>query len=409
MKRRIWMAMVMAGCMAAMSPMAVYGAETTEEAPAAEPSEATQAEGTSGAGEEALSDDIYSFQLDIDGTKYQFPMSYSDFTAQGWELSKYDDPEMKVGTNSYGMVGFLKGDTSIRADVINFGINEVPLSECLVGGITIDGSFSDVDLSKTIVTLPKGIVMGKATLDEVKAAYGEPSDTYEGDNYTKLTYEKEIYQDVELYIYKEGGTLKQVSFRNFSVPEDFDKGSVSTEVPEIVTAYQAPEAPSETFMEPVVEYFGDLYQLPAPVSAFEENGWVLLDVSEDAYVEGRGIEFIEMMKENQTVRFSIYNLTENAVAVRNCFVEDLEHATYDPEIISMKLSGGIALGAEKSDLIALAEQNGYTYEDDTEDGYLTIYKNKETKLEHNLTVWFDKEKSETAAAHLTMHNEVLPE
>ncbi len=394
MKKRIWLAMTMAGCMAAMSPMAVYGAE---------------AETGTEAVQEALSDDIYSFQLEIDGERYQFPMSYSDFTAKGWELSKYDDPEMKVGTNSYGMVGFLKGDTSIRGDVINFGINEASLSECLVGGITIDGSYSDVDLSKTTVTLPKGIVMGKATLEEVKAAYGEPSDIYEGDNYTKLTYEKEIYQDVELYIYKEGGTLKQVSFRNFSVPEDFDKGSVSTEVPEIVTAYQTPEAPSETFMEPVVEYFGDLYQLPAPVSAFEENGWTLLDVSEDAYVEGRGIEFIEMMKENQTVRFSIYNLTENAVTVRNCFVEDLEQATYDPEIISMKLAGGVALGAEKSDLIALAEKNGYTYEDDTEDGYLTIYKNKETKLEHNLTVWFDKEKSETAAASLSMHNEVLPE
>ena len=34
------------------------------------------------------------------------------------------------------------------------------------------------------------------------------------------------------------------------------------------------------------------------------------DVAEDAFVEGGGLEFIDMMKDNQTVSFSVYNLTE---------------------------------------------------------------------------------------------------
>lgn len=84
-------------------------------------------------------------------------------------------------------------------------------------------------------------------------------------------------------MYKEENTLLQVDIRNFKEPEGFDKGSVSTDVPDIVRNYKAPTALDGDFMEPDVEFMGDFYRLPAPVSAFLSNGWV--------------------MKENQTVRF----------------------------------------------------------------------------------------------------------
>lgn len=354
-----------------------------------------------------LSDDLYSFQLEYQGELYQLPMAYSDFTEQGWVLSEYDDPEMMVGTNSYTSIGFVKGDLSIRADVINFGINEAPVEECLIGGISIDEGYSDTDLSSVSIVLPKGIRMGEAALEDIKAAYGEPSDTYEGDNYVKVTYERDLYQEVELYVYQDGQTLRQVSLRNFTEPEGFDKGTVSDETPDIVAAYTAPEKSGDSFMEPYVEYFGDLYALPAPVSAFEANGWSVLDKEDVDFVEGDGLAFVDMMKENQTMRFTVYNLTQNAVTLENCFVTELKQATYDPEVLSMKLSGNVSLGADKSQLIALAEESGCLYEDDAENGYLTIYPNKENKLDTYLEVWFNQDESDTAAAGLTYHNESL--
>ena len=335
MKKRTWMALAAAGCMT-MAPMTVLGGE-----------------------EAGMSEDIYSCQIEYDGELFELPMAFSELTDRGWKLSKYDDPNTKVGTNSYAMVGFVKGDLELRADVINFGINEAALEECLIGGLTVDASYSEMDFNENPVKLPGGILMGSSTLDDIKAAYGEPSDTYEGDNYVKVTYERDMYQDVELYVYKEQNALLQASLRNFTEPEDFDKGSVSTEAPDIVTAYQAPTEPGKDFMDPVVEYFGDLYTLPAPVSAFTANGWELKDVEEGAFAEGGGLEFIEMMKENQTVRFSVYNLTENAVTIENCFVTELKHAEYDPEVIAMKLSGDISLGAERDDLVALAKEKGF--------------------------------------------------
>lgn len=395
MKRKKWMGILLAGMMTLCAGGTVWAAEAPEAADQSSPAE--------------LSKDLYSFQLEYDGIVYQFPMAYEDFTAQGWQLSEYDDPEQTLTANSYASVGFVKGELSVSADIVNLGINEMPITQCLIGGLSIDGSYTDIDFTQNIIRLPGDITMGQSTQEDIKAAYGEPSDTYEGDNYVKMDYEMDLYQDASLYVYKDDNTLKQVSLRNFIEPEGFDQGTVSEEIPAEVSAYTAPAEIGTELLDPAVEYFGDLYTLPAPVSAFEANGWTMLDVEEGAFAEGGGLVFIDMMKENQTMRFSVYNLTENATAIENCFVTELSQATYDPEVLSLRLSGDIALGADKAELIALAEEKGFLYEDDTENGYLTIYKTEETKLDTSLEVWFNKEESETAAAGITYHNEILPQ
>ena len=47
----------------------------------------------------ALSDDLYSFQLMLDGELYTFPMSYEDFTAMGWEYQ--GDENEQLSPNQY--------------------------------------------------------------------------------------------------------------------------------------------------------------------------------------------------------------------------------------------------------------------------------------------------------------------
>lgn len=331
-------------------------------------------------------------------------MTYEDFTALGWTLSENDSPDTMVPTGSYTMVTFNNGEVSAYVDMINFGINEAAVTDCLVAGITLDMSWGDTDLTANPVNLPGGISMGVSNVDDIKAAYGEPSDTYDSDLYTKMTYEKDSYEQVELCVYKESNTLLQVDIRNFKEPEGFDKGSVSTEVPEIVTAYQTPEALGSDFMDPEVEFMGNLYRLPAPVSVFLDNGWEMKDVAEDAFIEGGGLEVIEMMKDNQTVRLSVYNLTENATFIENCFVTELSFGSYDPEVLALKLSENITLGADKSELIAKAGERGYLYED--EDNYLTIYPNKDSKLEHSVQFWFNEEESTTKVASITVRHEL---
>lgn len=394
--------MVLTGCMV-LSPVSVYAADATETTTEAEVTEtAAQEDSADSESTGELGDDIYSFSMEFDGQIMKFPMTYQEFTDMGWELSSSEDPDTKVSTNSYGMLTFNKGASSVYADVINLGINEVGLEDCLIGGISVDGSY-DVDLTVVSVKLPGDIELGKATLDDIKAAYGEPSDTYEGDLYTKLTYEKDSYQEVELSVFKDDNTLKEVDMRNFEEPEDYDKGTVSDEVPDIVTSYETPTALGDDMMDTAVEYMGDLYSLPAPVSAFTANGWEIQDAEDTPYVEGGGIAFIDMMKNNQSIHFSVYNETENATALENCFVRELSFATYDPESIAMKLSGDITLGADKAELIKMADEKGYISEEN--DDYLRIYPNKDSKIRNYVEFWFNKDEDSNKAASVTAHHE----
>ena len=390
---------VLTGCMV-LSPVSVYAADATEEA-AAETTEAA-GEATDSESAEGLGDDIYSFSMEFDGQTMKFPMTYQDFVGMGWELSSREDPDMKISTNSYGFVSFNKGKNSVSAEVMNLGINEVGLEDSLIGGITVDGSY-DIDLTSVSVKLPGGIELGKSTLDDIKAAYGDPSDTYEGDLYTKVTYEKDTYQEVELSVFKDDNTLKKVDMENLEEPEGYDKGAVSDEVPDIVTAYKAPDALGSDMLDTAVEYMGDFYSLPAPVSAFTANGWEIQNAEDTPYVEGNGLAFIDMMKNNQSIHFSVYNETENATALENCFVRELSFATYDPESIAMKLSGDITLGADKAELIKMADEKGYISEEN--DDYLRIYPNKDAKIRNYVEFWFNKDEDSNKAAYITAHHE----
>ena len=394
--------MVLTGCMV-LSPVSVYAADATETTTEAKVTEtAAQEDSADSESTGELGDDIYSFSMEFDGQIMKFPMTYQDFVGMGWELSSREDPDMKISTNSYGFVSFNKGKNSVSAEVMNLGINEVGLEDSLIGGITVDGSY-DIDLTSVSVKLPGGIELGKSTLDDIKAAYGDPSDTYEGDLYTKVTYEKDTYQEVELSVFKDDNTLKKVDMENLEEPEEYDKGAVSDEVPDIVTSYETPTALGDDMLDTAVEYMGDLYSLPAPVSAFTANGWEIQNAEDTPYVEGNGLAFIDMMKNNQSIHFSVYNETENATALENCFVRELSFATYDPESIEMKLSGDITLGADKAELIKMADEKGYISEEN--DDYLRIYPNKDSKIRNYVEFWFNKDEDSNKAASITAHHE----
>ena len=396
-KLLIWM---LAGCMAAAMPATVLAAENVEES-------GTETE----AGTAELGDDIYSFQVMFDGDLLKLPMSCDELISMGWQAENPEDLDTMVQTNSYITgVRFVKGNYYISADILNLGINEEPASKCLIGGIEVDASGAVHEnigqkIEPGIAMLPGNIEVGTATIEDIKAAYGEPTDTHEDEVYTVLTYDKDSFQDITLTVYQETGTLLEVDMQNFVEPEGFDPGTVSGETPSIVTNYKEPSALGDDFMDSTVEFMGDLYQLPAPVSAFEANGWVIQDAEEGAYAEGGGLEFIDMMKENQTVRFSVYNFTENAVALSDCFVQELSFATYDPEIIDMKLGGGVTLGVSKDDLKTMAEAKGYVYE--AEGDYVNIYKNENSGLDDYLSFWFNSDEDPDKASGITVHHEVL--
>ena len=125
-----------------------------------------------------LSDDLYSFQISIEGTVYQFPMWYSDFESLGWT---YDgDNTQTLSSNQYTLTEVWKKDgVSVYSQFANLSMNTAPFSECIVTGITLD-TYGLKDCNWEII-LPGGIQYGVSNADDIKTAYGTPSRDYDGD------------------------------------------------------------------------------------------------------------------------------------------------------------------------------------------------------------------------------------
>lgn len=307
-----------------------------------------------------ISEELYDFQIQLDGEVYQFPMTFDEFVAYGWEFDgEPEELEMDLEPNQYDLVYFTKGDVECMVFVLNLGLNTQPISAGLVGGISIDNF--DWDVNTGSVVLAKEIERGKATLEDIKAAYGNPTDTYEGDLYTSLSYEKDLYQNVELYVYKESGVLEDVEIRNFVVPEGFDAGEVNEEVPEDVTAYQAPAELGSDLMAFNVEFDGALYQLPCPVSELVANGWTIDTDNSAEYIPAKSSDWVAFIKEGYTFDILAYNNADYATIPENCWVEELSAGGYGMET-TMSVPGGIKIGTTEDELKAALDGAGMTYE-----------------------------------------------
>lgn len=303
-----------------------------------------------------LSDDIYSFQLEMGGVVYQFPMTYAAFTSHGW-VCKEDDTQ-GVRSNAYSGVSFEKDGYSLYVDIINFDINELPMNQCYIGGVTADTYKLSDKLPETFdITLPGGITLNKSNNEEVVAAYGTPSrETKLDSGSIYIDYEKESYQVVNLAFYAEEAgdkplVLTSIEVRNHVAPEDFQSGEVNTEVPAIVTKYQAPAALSAEFDDWTVKFAGKLYQLPAPVSEFEADGWVIDASVTEMTVNGRGNGWVQMMKDNQKMEVLTTNYSEGATSIQNCFVTNVYADVYNCKV-ELEISKGIHIGMKEADLVA---------------------------------------------------------
>lgn len=363
MKNRVWRQLGLAVTVGALFAVPVYAQEAESETASQE----TAQESAEDAGAETgLSDELYDFQIQIDDKVYQFPMSYEDFVAEGWDLDDYNDESEQLSPNQYSMIYFNKGEIRCTSYAVNLGVNTITIPECLLGGISIDNF--DWDTEEGRILLAGGIQRGVSTIEDIKAAYGNPTDTYEGDLYTKLTYEKDSYCTVELMVYKESGVLEDIDIRNFVEPEGFNAGSVSEEVPADVAAYEAPTELGDDLFSYVVEMDGALYQLPCPASVFVENGWTIDEDNTQESISAKSSGWVAFIKGGNSFDDLARNSEDYATIPENCWIESLSAGDYGMKI-SMKLPGGIEIGTTEEDLLAVLDAAGISYEKEEGSSY----------------------------------------
>jgi hypothetical protein len=332
---------------------------------------ADQASDSETAGQETteLSEDWKDYQIKIEDQVYQFPMTVTEFEALGWTANEDDLSDLQP--NQYNTVRFTKGDAKCTVYVINLGKNTLPASECLAGGISIDHFDWPLEEGSTI-TLPGGIERGVSDAEAIEAAYGTPSDTYEGDLYKEYTYKTDSYSNIELQVYNETGLLESLRIRNFVEPEGFDAGEVSTEVPQLVSSYTKPESLSETPADYQIELDGEVYELPVPVSVLSADGWELDDSASDSEISAGSFGWVVLQKGGQQIREIAVNPEDYATIPENCWIEELTIGGYTLEAEG-GVTGGISVGMTEADFLQVLEDNGIDYELTSESGNFKYY------------------------------------
>ena len=313
-----------------------------------------------------LSDDLYDFQVSIDGTVYQFPMWYSDFEALGWEYT--GDNTQTLSSNQYTAAEVWKKDgVTVYTSFANLSMNSAAFTDCMVCGITLE-KYNLKDCGWEII-LPGGIQYGVSDTDAIKAAYGDPSSDYDGSNYYKMSYEYDTYNDIELYVYKDSGVLEEIEIRNIVELEGADN-SVDETVPEIVKNYQAPEELGTDLYSFNVEFEGNLYTLPCPVSEFVANGFKIDENNTDMEIAAGSFGWVDLRYNNQTLHVIARNYADYATVIDNCFVVSVESSDYDPKF-DLVIPGNIKRGDNEATVKAAIE--GFHYETETSDSGYTYY------------------------------------
>ena len=172
---------------------------------------------------------------------------------------------------------------------------------------------------------------------------------------------------------------------------DSEPEETSKDVPKEVCDYQEPEAFSENPLDFIVQFDGDFYQLPAPVSEFIKNGWKIDEEGSDTSVKAGRHGYVTLEKDGQTLYGVVNNYSKSAVPIKNSFLTNL-HGDFDVTKVPIQIYRGITLGMnEESMKEALSDakyetkedEEGvsyYLYADEEKRDYVRIFVDKNLKL-----------------------------
>ena len=121
-----------------------------------------------------------------------------------------------------------------------------------------------------------------------------------------------------------------------------------------------------------VSVMGDLYNLHAPVSELQKNGWEIVkscDVGAGTYSQ----ESLVMKKNGVTAEFCVYNFSKNQV---DAAVYKIDVSSYENKDVKLELPSSISLGTSAAD-VEKALKNYSDFEKENSVNNWTTYRKNE--------------------------------
>lgn len=303
------------------------------------------------------SSDIYEFTIDLFGDTYSLPADLDEFKANGWAYANNDNPESKdVKANGYATCDVLKAGKKITLTVINLGTNTKKFSDCKVG--SVDCTFSAAN-DMTFNLANKLSVTKATTVEDVTGKFGEATKTINGNSGTTLRYEKEAYV-YYIFTFNTDGKLTYVDIRNWKSEDG--AADAATDLG-FLSEYVTPSALTDDYADYIFKLEGKLYQLPAPVSSFTDNGWTIKTYPESIPAGNEITSGLVMTKDNLELTFTVKNFANTAVETKDAMVTGVFMNSEFLDGIDFELSGGITFGMSVEDFESKPYANQFTSED----------------------------------------------
>ena len=261
---------------------------------------------------ESMSEDLYSFQVQIGGDQITLPCTYEQLTQAGWtyngDAEELLKPEDRTVSSAWEKDGVL-----LYGEMVNNSWDVLPVKNCVLAAVEIQES-----AGKSV--LPGGILPGISQLREVVDAYGAPSVSCESGDVTQYTYHLDYDQEAIFSFYTATGILKEASLRNVvmaAAPDPTVLKGISASGSAI--SYQAPGSLGDDPFSFHVSFGGTLYALPAPVAEFVKNGWTITDGA-DGVVKAYGAGQLTLSLGGDKWTTWVYNNTDKAALAGDCLI-----------------------------------------------------------------------------------------
>lgn len=117
----------------------------------------------------------------INGDTFTIPSKIQDWLDAGysfdedWGILDEDGDYCNIAADDLKGCFVEKDGLSVMLTLYNFGDEEIPCNEGIVGDFFVDENSAGVE--DAVIELPEGIQLGKSTKEEIVEAYGEPFST----------------------------------------------------------------------------------------------------------------------------------------------------------------------------------------------------------------------------------------
>ncbi len=282
----------------------------------------------------SFNEDLYSFQMQIDGEVITLPSSYEQMINAGWTYSG-DGKELLKPEDRTASTAWEKNGVLLYGEMFNTSWDVAPVEKCVLASVQLGASDSEV-------LLPGGILPGISVIGDVADAYGTPSGSQNGGGVTQYTYHLEYDREVVFSFSAATGVLQEVSMRNVVMSAAPDPKALAGNSSSGSAHYHAPSSLGEDPFTFYVSYGNALYALPAPVSEFLKNGWIAIDGA-DSVVKAYGSSQLTLMLNGEQWTTWVYNHSDKATLAVNCMVTTIVSDMQRGEI-PLVLPGGVAVG-----------------------------------------------------------------